>query len=62
MVGILGWILFGLIVGVLAKFVMPGKTLEALSSRSFLASRARWWPACSVSWRASTDLVTRPAS
>ena len=25
MFGILGWILFGLIVGVIAKFVMPGK-------------------------------------
>jgi uncharacterized membrane protein YeaQ/YmgE (transglycosylase-associated protein family) len=24
MIGILGWILFGLIVGVIAKFVMPG--------------------------------------
>lgn len=25
MFGIIGWILFGLIVGILAKFVMPGK-------------------------------------
>jgi uncharacterized membrane protein YeaQ/YmgE (transglycosylase-associated protein family) len=25
MFGVLGWILFGLVVGVLAKFVMPGK-------------------------------------
>jgi uncharacterized membrane protein YeaQ/YmgE (transglycosylase-associated protein family) len=25
MMGILGWLLFGLIVGALAKFVMPGK-------------------------------------
>jgi uncharacterized membrane protein YeaQ/YmgE (transglycosylase-associated protein family) len=25
MMGILGWILFGLIVGVIAKFIMPGK-------------------------------------
>jgi uncharacterized membrane protein YeaQ/YmgE (transglycosylase-associated protein family) len=25
MMGILGWIIFGLIVGALAKFVMPGK-------------------------------------
>jgi uncharacterized membrane protein YeaQ/YmgE (transglycosylase-associated protein family) len=25
MVGVLGWILFGLIVGVVAKFVMPGR-------------------------------------
>ena len=25
MMGILGWIVFGLIVGVIAKFVMPGK-------------------------------------
>lgn len=25
MFGILGWIIFGLIVGVIAKFVMPGK-------------------------------------
>ena len=25
MLGILGWIVFGLIVGVIAKFVMPGK-------------------------------------
>jgi uncharacterized membrane protein YeaQ/YmgE (transglycosylase-associated protein family) len=25
MIGILGWILFGLIVGVIAKFVMPGR-------------------------------------
>lgn len=23
--GILGWILFGLVVGILAKFIMPGK-------------------------------------
>jgi uncharacterized membrane protein YeaQ/YmgE (transglycosylase-associated protein family) len=25
MMGILGWIVFGLIVGVIAKFIMPGK-------------------------------------
>lgn len=25
MMGILGWIIFGLIVGALAKFIMPGK-------------------------------------
>ncbi len=25
MMGILGWIIFGLVVGALAKFVMPGK-------------------------------------
>ncbi len=25
MIGILGWLVFGLIVGALAKFVMPGK-------------------------------------
>ena len=25
MVGVLGWIVFGLIVGVLAKFIMPGR-------------------------------------
>jgi uncharacterized membrane protein YeaQ/YmgE (transglycosylase-associated protein family) len=25
MIGILGWIVFGLIVGIIAKFLMPGK-------------------------------------
>ena len=25
MVGVLGWIVFGLIVGVIAKFIMPGR-------------------------------------
>ena len=29
--GILGWIIFGLVVGALAKFVMPGKDPGASS-------------------------------
>jgi len=52
--GILGWIIFGLIVGVVAKFLMPGRDPEASSSRFFWVSWVRSWVASSVAPSAGT--------
>jgi uncharacterized membrane protein YeaQ/YmgE (transglycosylase-associated protein family) len=38
--GIIGWIVFGLIVGVVAKFLMPGR--DPGGSRSSWALLGRW--------------------
>ena len=44
MFSMLGWIVFGLMVGALAKLVMPGRDPGGLSSPSCLAS----WVRCSA--------------
>ncbi|MCS5948528.1 GlsB/YeaQ/YmgE family stress response membrane protein [Klebsiella pneumoniae subsp. pneumoniae] len=40
--GILSWIIFGLIAGILAKWIMPGKDGGGLRDRYFAGSSAPW--------------------
>ena len=44
----LAWIIFGLIAGIVAKLIIPGKNPGALSLPSCSVSRAHWSEASSV--------------
>ena len=43
--GIIGWIVFGLIVGAVASFLTPGRDRAGGSLRSCWALLERWWGA-----------------
>ena len=44
--GIIGWIVFGLIVGAVAKFLMPGRDPGGWIITSCWALLERWWGEC----------------
>ena len=65
MFSILGWVVFGLVVGAVAKFVMPGKDpggLLVTMARWRLASQARSSGAFLVGCSAGTVRENRPGS
>ena len=60
--GILGWILFGLVVGALAKLVMPGRDPGGIIVTMLLGIAGAYWADSSAGRWASTARVKRPAS
>jgi len=57
--GVIGWIVFGLVVGIVAKFFMPGKDPGGSSSRVFSVSQAPSWVVSLAVLSVGTALVIR---